>query len=198
MDACEPLECHRCHKNGMGKWKNISRSNMKDWTRYHGKTMCASCKTAAKEDHREFVRQRKYFARLKERIYPRSGNSLTQMRAIVSGVEWLNTRSFIQGLSSQPQESLPYLGSPKAGMSTTSAWDRNDSLAIMKQQNLMQGAAAPPERSPLGPGLKINVPLNVGKDQVAPKSPFDPGSPHDLSKHQMPTSPLGQLDAIEE
>eukprot|EP00890_Picochlorum_soloecismus_P002807 jgi/Picsp_1/3527/NSC_06365-R1_---NA--- len=86
--------CERCGKQGTKEWHLMNKfEKKKDW-RLEGNTLlCSSCGYVNEADAKKFERERQYYSRAKQELYPKEQHK-ERLKRLKSNEKWEGTASF--------------------------------------------------------------------------------------------------------
>lgn len=99
--------CERCGKQGSTEWHLMSKvEKKKDWSLEGGRLLCSSCGYMSEADAKKFERDRQYYNRAKEELYPKE-KPKERLKRLKSNEKWEGTASFYA--SYRPPSTIAHL-----------------------------------------------------------------------------------------
>ena len=99
--------CERCGKKGSKEWHLMSKyEKKKDWKLEGSRLLCSSCGYVNEAEEKRFERDRQYYSRAKEELYPKERHK-ERLKRLKSNEKWEGTASFYA--SYRPPSTIAHL-----------------------------------------------------------------------------------------
>jgi hypothetical protein len=107
-------KCTTCGKEGEKDWSEMFANERQLWIYENDSFECKACSVKTQLDKIKYERERKYYEKAKEQLYPRQESQNT-LRRIHSNEKWEGTASFYESwrLPSKLAHLMPFMGERK-------------------------------------------------------------------------------------